>query len=75
MLYIKETKKSVDQAFRDLEASIKQHGFGLLRHYDFKLPHLDLRGGRENVPRHDSSFRAARPDLGVFRVAGTCPRC
>ena len=36
MLYIKETKKSVDQAFRDLEASIKQHGFGLLHHYDFK---------------------------------------
>ena len=36
MLYIKETQKSVDQAFRDLEASIKQHGFGLLHYYDFK---------------------------------------
>ena len=36
MLYIKETQKSVDQAFQDLEASIKQHGFGLLHHYDFK---------------------------------------
>ena len=36
MLYIKETKKSVDQAFQDLEASIRQHGFGLLHHYDFK---------------------------------------
>ena len=36
MLYIKETHKSVDQAFHDLEASIKQHGFGLLHHYDFK---------------------------------------
>lgn len=36
MLYIKETQKSVDQAFNDLEASIKQHGFGLLHHYDFK---------------------------------------
>lgn len=36
MLYIKETKKTVDQAFHDLEASIKQHGFGLLHHYDFK---------------------------------------
>ena len=36
MLYIKETRKSVDQAFNDLEASIKQHGFGLLHHYDFK---------------------------------------
>ncbi len=36
MLYIKQTHKSVDQAFHDLEASIKQHGFGLLHHYDFK---------------------------------------
>ena len=36
MLYIRETEKSVDQAFHDLEASIKQHGFGLLHHYDFK---------------------------------------
>lgn len=36
MLYIKETRKSVEQAFHDLEASIKQHGFGLLHHYDFK---------------------------------------
>ncbi len=36
MLYIKETRKSVDQAFKDLETSIKQHGFGLLHHYDFK---------------------------------------
>ena len=36
MLYIKETHKSVDQAFQDLEISIKQHGFGLLHHYDFK---------------------------------------
>lgn len=36
MLYIKQTQKSVDQAFQDLEASIKQHGFGLLHHYDFK---------------------------------------
>lgn len=36
MLYIKETQKSVDQAFNDLEASIKQQGFGLLHHYDFK---------------------------------------
>jgi len=36
MLYIKQTQKSVDQAFQDLEVSIKQHGFGLLHHYDFK---------------------------------------
>lgn len=36
MPYIKETHKTVDQAFDDLQASIKQHGFGLLHHYDFK---------------------------------------
>ena len=36
MLYIRQTQKSVDQAFHDLEVSIKQHGFGLLHHYDFK---------------------------------------
>ena len=36
MLYIKQTKKSVDHAFQDLETSIKHHGFGLLHHYDFK---------------------------------------
>ncbi len=36
MLYIRETRKSVDQAFQDLDASIKQHGFGLLHSYDFK---------------------------------------
>lgn len=36
MLYIKQTQKSVDQAFQDLEASIARHGFGLLHHYDFK---------------------------------------
>ena len=36
MLYIKETGKSVEQALRDLEASISKHGFGLLHQYDFK---------------------------------------
>ena len=36
MLYIRQTQKTVDQAFNDLEVSIKQHGFGLLHHYDFK---------------------------------------
>lgn len=36
MLYIKQTQKSVDQAFHDLEGSIAKHGFGLLHHYDFK---------------------------------------
>ena len=36
MLYIKQTQKSVDQAFHDLQVSITQHGFGLLHHYDFK---------------------------------------
>lgn len=36
MLYTKETSKSVDRAFQDLEASIKQHGFGMLHSYDFR---------------------------------------
>lgn len=36
MLYIKETSKSVDDAFRDLKASIAAHGFGLLNDYDMK---------------------------------------
>lgn len=36
MLYSKETSKSVDRAFADLEASIKQHGFGMLHSYDFR---------------------------------------
>jgi len=36
MLYVKQTHKSVDQAFHDLEVSIIKHGFGLLHHYDFR---------------------------------------
>lgn len=36
MLYLKQTSKSVDQAFQDMEASIKQHGFGMLHYYDFR---------------------------------------
>lgn len=36
MLYRKQTEKSVDQVFQDLEASAKAHGFGVLHHYDFK---------------------------------------
>ena len=36
MLYIRETSKSVDRAFADMEASIKDHGFGLLHSYDFR---------------------------------------
>lgn len=36
MLYVKQTQKTIDQAFHDLEASIEQHGFGLLHSYDFK---------------------------------------
>ena len=36
MLYIKETRKPFAQARRDLEASVKNHGFGVLHHYDFK---------------------------------------
>jgi uncharacterized protein (DUF302 family) len=36
MLYIRETTKSVDRAFEDLEASVKKHGFGMLHYYDFR---------------------------------------
>lgn len=36
MLYRKTTQKSVGQAFEDLQASCKAHGFGVLHHYDFK---------------------------------------
>lgn len=36
MLYRKETRKSVDQVFADIEAASKAHGFGVLHHYDFK---------------------------------------
>lgn len=36
MLYTRETTKSVDRAFQDLEASVKQHGFGMLHYYDFR---------------------------------------
>lgn len=36
MLYRKETLKSVDQVFADIEAASKAHGFGVLHHYDFK---------------------------------------
>lgn len=36
MLYIRETKKSVDQAVVDFEASVQRHGFGVLHAYDFK---------------------------------------
>ncbi len=36
MLYRKQTDKSVDQVFQDLEAAAKAHGFGVLHHYDFK---------------------------------------
>jgi len=36
MLYRKQTHKSVDQVFADIESASKAHGFGLLHHYDFK---------------------------------------
>lgn len=36
MLYRKQTQKSVDQVFADIEAAAREHGFGLLHHYDFK---------------------------------------
>ena len=36
MLYTKTTKKSVDEAQRDLEAAVERHGFGVLHAYDLK---------------------------------------
>lgn len=36
MLYRKETSKTVDQVFADIEAACKAQGFGLLHHYDFR---------------------------------------
>lgn len=36
MLYRKETPKSVDQVFADIQATAAAHGFGMLHHYDFK---------------------------------------
>ena len=36
MLYRKETSKSVDQVFAGIEKASKEHGFGVLHHYDFK---------------------------------------
>lgn len=36
MLYKKETPKSVEHAFEDLQAAVKVHGFGMLHYYDFR---------------------------------------
>lgn len=36
MLYRRETRKTVDQVFADIEAACKAHGFGVLHHYDFR---------------------------------------
>lgn len=36
MLYLKQTAKTVQTAFEDLQAALGEHGFGLLHHYDFR---------------------------------------
>lgn len=36
MLYTRETSKSVERAFEDVQAAVKQHGFGMLHYYDFR---------------------------------------
>ena len=36
MLYKKQTSKSVDRAFEDVQAAVKAHGFGMLHYYDFR---------------------------------------
>ena len=36
MLYTRETSKSVERAFEDVQAAVKHHGFGMLHYYDFR---------------------------------------
>ena len=36
MLYVRKSRKSVDQAAADLELAVKAHGFGVLHTYDFR---------------------------------------
>jgi uncharacterized protein (DUF302 family) len=36
MLYKKQTTKSVDRAFEDVQAALKAGGFGMLHYYDFR---------------------------------------
>jgi len=36
MLYKKQTSKSVDRAFEDVQAALKAGGFGMLHYYDFR---------------------------------------
>lgn len=36
MLYKKQTLKSVDRAFEDVQASVRGHSFGMLHYYDFR---------------------------------------
>ena len=36
MLYVRETKKNVEQACADLEQSVKRNGFGVLHTYDLR---------------------------------------
>jgi uncharacterized protein (DUF302 family) len=36
MTYVRDTSKSVEQAASDVEAAVKEHGFGVLHTYDFK---------------------------------------
>ncbi len=36
MLYTRETSKSVERAFEDVQTAITKHGFGLLHYYDFR---------------------------------------
>lgn len=86
MLYIKETHKPVDQAVRDLEASVQKHGFGVLHHYDFKktlkekgfdLPNecfvLEVCNPRQasEVLRQDMAINMALPcRISVYQEAG-----
>ncbi|MDA3913998.1 DUF302 domain-containing protein, partial [Oleiagrimonas sp.] len=36
MLYRKQTRKTVQQAFEDIQPVLKEHKFGMLHHYDLR---------------------------------------
>jgi uncharacterized protein (DUF302 family) len=36
MTYVKQSRKSVEEASKDLEAAVARHGFGVLHTYDFR---------------------------------------
>jgi len=86
MKYVVTSGKSVEQATADLEAAVKQHGFGVLHTYDLKqtlagkgvdLPHecriLDVCNPRQaaRVLSADMSMNIALPcRISVYEEGG-----